>query len=117
MHFAFCLSPFCATFLFSRNQQGEKPMTYTCIPEKALWGRNETDFQTVFIPLGFLYVHICIFFFFTRLIVAIDVMRFLMGCLIHRAEVDTGRHMSCQAKVRPISHTGMIRIDKLGTHE
>lgn len=35
-------------------------------------------------------------------------------CPVHRAEIDSGRYMACQAKARPISHIGMGRIDKVG---
>lgn len=60
-----------------------------------LYGRNNYSLKISFIPLRFLYV--CIISF-TRLILAIDAMRSLMGRLVHRAEIDSERQMSCQSK-------------------
>lgn len=44
-------------------------------------------------------------------------MRWLMGGLADRAEKDSGRQMSCQAKATPISHRRMVKIEKFGPQE
>lgn len=37
-----------------------------------------------------------------------------MELFAHRVRIDSVRQMACQAKARPISPRGMVRIDKVG---